>query len=103
MIPTPDAARGARILIVDDERHNRELLEVILKAEGFRVVLASSGADALAIAAQQPPDLILLDIMMPEMDGYEVTATIKRNLGTKSIPIILITALDDRGAKMRGL
>jgi PAS domain S-box-containing protein len=104
MNPSPDVAdHPARILIVDDERHNRQLLEVMLAPEGFQLTTAASGEEALTIVAQQPPDLILLDIMMPGMDGYEVARKIKGNLATKNIPIIMVTALDDRKARMLGL
>ena len=104
MNPRPDIAdHPARILIVDDERHNRQLLEVMLAPEGFLLLTAASGEEALAMVAQQPPDLILLDIMMPGMDGYQVAAKIKGNLATKNIPIIMVTALDDRNARMLGL
>ena len=104
MNPSPDVAdHPARVLIVDDERHNRELLEVMLAPEGFHLLTAASGAEALAMVAQQPPDLILLDIMMPGMDGYEVAGKIKENLATKNILIIMVTALDDRKARMLGL
>ena len=97
MNPRPDIAdHPARILIVDDERHNRQLLEVMLAPEGFLLQTAASGEEALAIVAQQPPDLILLDIMMPGMDGYQVAASIKGNLATRNIPVIMVTALDDR-------
>jgi PAS domain S-box-containing protein len=97
------AERPARILIVDDERHNRQLLEVMLAPEGYVLVTASSGEDALDMVADQPPDLILLDIMMPAMDGYQVAGRIKRNPATKNIPIIILTMMDDRNAKMLGL
>ena len=104
MNPHPDVRdHPARLLIVDDERHNRRLLEVMLAPEGFHLLTAASGEEALAMVAQHPPDLILLDIMMPGMDGYQVAATIKGNLATKNIPIIMITALDDRNARMLGL
>ena len=93
----------ARILIVDDEAHNRQLLEVLLAPEGFLLQTAASGEEALAIVARQPPDLILLDIMMPGMDGYQVAGKIKRDLATKNILIIMITALEDRNARMLGL
>jgi PAS domain S-box-containing protein len=93
----------ARVLIVDDERHNRELLEVMLKPDGFILVTAGSGEEALAIVAQQTPDLVLLDIMMPGMDGYQVATTLKGDLATRNIPIIMVTALDDRKAKLLGL
>jgi two-component system cell cycle sensor histidine kinase/response regulator CckA len=97
------ADRPARILIVDDERQNRQLLEVMLAPEGFSVQTAATGAEALALVAQQPPDLILLDVMMPGMDGFEVAGKLKGNLDTSNIPIIMVTALDDRDSKMLGL
>jgi PAS domain S-box-containing protein len=104
MNPRPDVRyHPARILIVDDEPHNRELLEVMLTPEGFLLQTAASGEEALAMVAQQPPDLILLDIMMPGMDGYQVAAEIKGNRATKNIPVIMVTALDDRNARMLGL
>jgi two-component system sensor histidine kinase/response regulator len=93
----------ARVLIVDDEPHNRQLLEVMLATGGYLLQTAASGEEALAIVAQQPPDLILLDVMMPGMDGYEVTAKIKGNPATRNIPVIIITTLDDPHARMLGL
>jgi two-component system sensor histidine kinase/response regulator len=93
----------ARVLIVDDEPHNRQLLEVMLATGGYLLQTASSGEEALEIVARQPPDLILLDVMMPGMDGYEVTSKIKGNPATRNIPVIIITALDDRNARMLGL
>jgi len=104
MILSPDIIdHAARILIVDDERHNRQLLEVMLKPEGFVLLSAASGEEALALVEREPPDLILLDIMMPGMDGYQVTGKIKGNLHTKNIPVIIVTALDDRDARMLAL
>jgi PAS domain S-box-containing protein len=104
MNPRPDIAyHPARVLIVDDERHNRQLLEVMLAPEGFVLLTAASGEDALAMVEKQPPDLILLDVMMPGMDGYQVAAKIKGDLATKNIPVIMVTALGDRSARMRGL
>jgi signal transduction histidine kinase len=98
-----DSSGRARILVVDDERHNRDLLEVMLVAEGYSLMTASSGSEALAMVAEEPPDLILLDVMMPDMDGYQVAAQLKASTGTNSIPVIMITALDDRGARMLAL
>jgi PAS domain S-box-containing protein len=97
------AGRPPRILIVDDERHNRQLLEVMLAQEGFQLLAAASGAEALAIVDRHPPDVILLDVMMPETDGYSVADKIKSNLATKNIPIIMITALDNREARIQAL
>jgi two-component system, cell cycle sensor histidine kinase and response regulator CckA len=95
--------RPARILIVDDERHNRQLLDVMLAGEGFVLLTAASGEEALAVVAQHPPDLILLDIMMPGVDGYAVVAAIKANDSTKNIPVIVVTALEDRDARLLAL
>jgi len=95
--------RPACILVVDDERHNRELLEIMLKPDGFLLLSAASGEEALALIARQPPDLILLDVMMPGMNGYDVAGKIKSDPATKNIPVIMLTALDDRNARMLGL
>jgi len=103
MNPSPDLAdRPARVLIVDDQRQNRQLLEIMLSQEGFVLLTAARGDEALAIVAQQPPDLILLDVMMPGMDGYQVAARIKGDLSAKHIPIIMVTALHDSNARMLG-
>ena len=104
MNPTPDTdGSPERILIVDDEPRNRELLKVMLSPDGFVLTTAASGEEALAIVAQQPPDLILLDVMMPGMDGYEVALRIKSDLSTKNIPVIMVTALDDHNSRVLGL
>ena len=97
------SAPPARILIVDDDRHNRLLLEVMLAPDGYSIISAPTGAEALVMIAQQPPDLILLDVMMPGMDGYQVVARIKSNPATKHIPVIMLSALDDRNSRMHGL
>lgn len=97
------AGRPGHILIVDDERHNRQLLEVMLAPAGYLLQTAASGEEALAAVAAQPPDLILLDVMMPGMDGYQVASSIKGNPDTKNIPVIMVTAVDDRHVRMLGL
>ena len=91
------------ILVVDDEPQNRRLLEALLLPEGYRTVCAGDGREALAIVADDAPDLILLDIMMPGMDGYEVARNLKANPATANIPIIMVTAQIDRDARLRGL
>ncbi len=100
-LDAPDHA--PRVLIVDDERRNSDLLKIMLTSEGYVLVTAASGEEALAIVAQQPPDIILLDVMMPGMDGYQATGKIKGNPATKNIPVIMLTALDDRNARVLGL
>ncbi len=97
------AGHPARVLIVDDERNNRQVLELMLAPEGHILLTAAGGEEALAMVARQPPDLILLDVMMPDLDGYQVAARIKGNHATKNIPVIIVTALNDRDARLRGL
>ncbi len=95
--------RPARVLIVDDERYNRRLLEAMLAPTGYQVQMAAGGREALALIADECPDLILLDVMMPDMNGYQVAAELKKGPLTRNIPIILVTALDDREARIQGL
>lgn len=94
---------AATILIVDDEIRNCKLLEALLRPEGYLTLIATNGKEALAAVAQQTPDLILLDIMMPEMNGYQVASILKANPATSSVPIIMVTALIDRSARLSGL
>jgi putative two-component system response regulator len=91
------------ILVVDDDSKNREYLDALLKAEGYATLEASNGETALQIAENQLPDLILLDAMMPVMDGFHVADQLKKMESTKSIPVIMVTALTDRNSKLRGL
>jgi len=95
--------RPARILVVDDEERNRRLLVAMLETEGYSAAEAADGAQALELARQNPPDLVLLDIMMPGIDGYEVARTLKADAATKAIPVVMVTALDDRESRLRGL
>ncbi|HXI60019.1 MAG TPA: response regulator [Polyangia bacterium] len=104
MIARADTARrSSLILVVDDELADRQLLDVMLTAEGFLVLTAGSGREALAMIARQPPDLILLDVMMPDMDGYQVAEQLNAARGAVPIPIIMITVLDERDVMMRAL
>jgi CheY-like chemotaxis protein len=91
--------RKARILIVDDERDNRELLEIVLRWDGLVVRSATNGVEALELVARELPDLVLLDVMMPDMTGYEVAAALKGNVLSQHIPVLMISALDDRTAR----
>ncbi|OUM07509.1 two-component system response regulator [Pseudomonas syringae] len=94
---------AATILIVDDDVHVRDLLEVLLRNQGYETLTAESGEHALAIIDKRAPDLILLDIMMPGMDGYEVASQLKARKGTANIPIIMLSALDEHSARLSGL
>ena len=94
---------SARILVVDDIPANVRLLEAKLAAEYFEVVSASSGKDALALIDKQIPDIVLLDVMMPEMDGFEVCARIRANPKTHFLPVVMVTALSDPSDRVRGL
>ncbi|TAK61659.1 MAG: two-component system response regulator [Methylobacter sp.] len=91
----------ADILIVDDTLANLQLLSTLLKEEGYKVRPANSGVLALQAVAQKKPDLILLDIKMPEMDGYEVCEALKSNPETKNIPVLFISALNDVADKIK--
>jgi two-component system cell cycle response regulator len=92
-----------RILVVDDIEANVRLLQAKLEAEYYDVLTAPSGAGALAVAAAEQPDLVLLDVMMPGMDGFEVCRRLKDDEETRHIPIVLLTALDGRGDRIQGL
>ena len=83
-----------KILIVDDISSNVLLLKVLLVKEQYNVITASSGREALTLIEQEKPDLLLLDVMMPEMSGYEVAQHMKMNAEMKEIPIIFLTALN---------
>ena len=94
---------SARILVVDDIPANVKLLEARLSAEYFDVITASNGAQALEICARSECDLILLDVMMPDMDGFEVCRRLKANPKTHFIPVVMVTALDSPSDRVRGL
>jgi len=90
------------VLIVDDTPANIEILSSVLGAE-HEILFATSGRDALALVADQTPDLILLDVMMPDMDGYEVCKKLKADPRTRNIPVIFITALSEESDETHGL
>jgi diguanylate cyclase (GGDEF)-like protein/PAS domain S-box-containing protein len=94
---------AATILIVDDEESNRKLLELLLRADGYLTRSAVNAEDALTTIARSAPDLILLDVMMPGMDGYQLAARLKADPVTLNIPIIMLTAQIDRRARLAGL
>ena len=83
-----------KILIVDDEKEIRDLLKKKLEKQGFAAVTASGGQDALALCKTDKPDLVLLDIAMPEMDGYETCEKLKQDKECKDVPVVFLTAKD---------
>jgi len=93
----------ARILVVDDVEPNVRLLEAKLTLEYYEVLTAHDGATALQIAADERPDMILLDVMMPGMDGFETCRRLKADPVTRHVPVVLVTALDGREDKIKGL
>ena len=93
----------ARILIVDDVLANAALLQAKLGAEYYQAMTAAGGAEAVRLAESWQPDLILLDVMMPEMDGYEVCRRLKESERTLHIPVVMITALSEPSERLRGL
>ncbi len=94
---------SARVLVVDDIAINVKLLEAKLSSEYFDVLSASSGSAALEIADAELPDVILLDVMMPRMDGFEVCRRLKANPRTADLPVVMVTALSDAANRLRGL
>jgi len=94
---------SARVLVVDDVLPNVKLLEAKLTREYFDVITASDGPEALEKAESQAPDIVLLDVMMPEMDGFEACERLKANPKTMHIPVVMVTALSDTADRVRGL
>ncbi|MBN1889148.1 MAG: response regulator [Thermoflexales bacterium] len=94
---------SSTILIVDDEPGACQTLEALLLNQGYHLALATSGQQALAMAAELAPDVILLDVMMPDMDGFEVCRRLRSDPRLAIVPVIMVTALDDRGSRLQGL
>ena len=99
----PEDIGQARILVVDDDFRNTELLHTYLASIGYDVVTASNGIQALEVVAAQSPDLILLDVMMPGLDGLEVCARLKSREETRPIPIVMVTALRETKDKIKAM
>jgi two-component system cell cycle response regulator len=93
----------ARVLIVDDVPANLKLLDAKLSAEYFEVLQAASGPEALEVAQRELPDIVLLDVMMPGMDGFEVCRRLRADARTQHIPVIMVTALDQQSDRVQGL
>lgn len=93
-------SRGT-VLVVDDDPRNRKLLDTLLRADGFSVAIADSGVAALAAVAASVPDLVLLDLMMPGMDGFDVVRRLRADANGGRVPIVMVTALDDDASRAR--
>lgn len=93
----PDTPATGRILIADDNQQNRELLEAYLADEGHEILMSVDGRETLDKTRQEQPDLVLLDIMMPKLSGYEVCEQIKQDPATRDIPVLVVTALKEMG------
>lgn len=91
------------VLIVDDQLSVRETLEALLAPEGYELAFAANGVEALALAQELKPDVILLDVMMPVMDGFEVCRRLRADPLLGQVPIVMVTALDDQDSRLRGL
>jgi DNA-binding response OmpR family regulator len=91
------------ILIVDDEPLGRETLSALLQPQGYRLEFAATGPEALEQALVHLPDLVLLDVMMPGMDGFEVCRRLRASPQLREVPVILLTALDDRISRLQGI
>jgi len=91
------------VLVVDDEEQNRTLLHDPLEARGYEIEEAENGVEALQKIAERPPDVILLDLMMPKLDGFEVCWRLRKNPKTAHIPILMITALSERKERLMGI
>ena len=94
---------GARVLVVDDEPPIRDILKFQLENAGYSVACAGDGAEGLEMVFENPPDLVLLDLMIPRLDGYEVCRRIKSEYGTRHVPVIILTARGELDEKLRGL
>jgi CheY-like chemotaxis protein len=103
LLPLVPVNASASVLLVDDEEYNRALLRDHLAALGCRTSEAENGRQALDAVAARPPDLILLDVMMPGMDGFEVCRRLKQQTSTAPIPIIIVTALSERKERLMGI
>ena len=92
----------AKILIIDDDLENREIIKLRLEHAGFEIREGSNGEEGVALAQANPPDMIILDVMMPKMDGWQVCRQLKADFKTKKIPIIMLTARSAQIEELRG-
>src|SRR3954462_1665292 len=97
---TAEDGRKGRVLVVDDEAGISGLLRRWLSRDGYSVRIAADGAQALAAIAEEPPDVILLDVVMPDMDGFTICRRLKNDPSTRLTPVILVTGLADRDTRI---
>jgi CheY-like chemotaxis protein len=83
------------VLVIDDDSQTRELVAAVLGSSGYEVRGAEGGGPGLSLAAAEPPDVVLLDVQMPGMDGYEVCRVLRQDAKTRQIPVVMLTASDD--------
>ena len=102
-VPTEPFRPAGRVLVVDDVSANLELLKSLLSREGYQVMTASDGEQALTMVEDVHPDLVLMDVLMPKLSGYEVCERIKQNPLTRLTPVVLITALHEREDRIQGI
>ena len=95
-MPDSESITG-RILIADDNQQNRELLEAYLADEGHEILMSVDGRETLDVIREKQPDLVLLDIMMPKLSGYEVCQQLKQDESARNIPVLMVTALKETG------
>lgn len=98
-----ESSSPGRVLVVDDDDDLLEILGILLQSHGFEVSLADGGPKALEIARDADLDVIILDVMMPRMDGFEVCRELKKVPSAASVPVILLTARDDLEARAQGM
>src|SRR5436309_15613977 len=97
------ASRPPRILVVDDNKQNLEILQKTLTAAEYEVITAADGPTALGLIDSAAPDLVLLDVMMPDMSGYEVCERIRSNEASRHLPVVTLTLLGEVNARIRGI
>lgn len=101
--PPRHAAQRFRLLVIEDDADIRELIAYNLRKEGYQVVVADEGTEGLKLAAQNPPDLVLLDLMLPDLDGLEVCRRLKRDPTLASMPVVMVTAKGGESDIVAGL
>src|SRR5678815_5177085 len=94
---------GAKVLVVDDTPHNVKLLADLLGVKGYSVTTAVNGEEALAKVAADPPDIVLLDVMMPGLSGYDVCRRLRADPATALLPVVLVTSLDPQAERVKGM